>query len=144
MSVNNSSNQSQSAGKISTKLFTANDFIQYVESETNSVGEFAKNNPAGYKPPKYTIEHAPKELPLLAPEFESLSSQKRSTYQQRLAIKDADDCETVKKANFDATIKFTKETADSGLNYSPEAYKSYDNFLDVEKKAVGTSAVILP
>lgn len=142
--VVNNRNKSEGIGKISTKLFTANDFIQYVESETNSVGEFAKTHPEGYMPVQYKIEHAPKELPRLAPEFEVFASQKRSTYQQRLDIKNADDCETVKKADFDATMKFTSETAGSGTRHSLAADKSYDNFLDVETKAIGTVAVILP
>jgi hypothetical protein len=102
--------RSDSKVDIKVKLFTANDFIHYVEQATQTGGEFTKAHPQGYvAPASYRVE-TDKPLMQLAPEYQSAAKALYDLYPKRWAVKSSDECEALQKASFEEYRKFDTQT----------------------------------
>ncbi len=133
-----------SGGKISTKIFTARDFIAYVEASMDEPGAYLKQQPAGYVAPDFTLEPTPATLPPLDPVFEAHAGPLRDVYARYLKAATAAEQEALRKEAFQAQVAFTKATASLGSGVSVEANRAYNAFVSTRMETMGRSALIVP
>jgi len=133
-----------SGGKISTKIFTAPDFITYVEEGMGEPGAFKREQPAGYVAPVYTLEPAPATLPALDPAFEAHAGPLRDLYARWLKASTAAEQKTLRKEDFQASMAFTQATATLGSKLPVAANQAYNDFVTVRSTEMARSAVVLP
>ena len=133
-----------SGGKISTKIFTAPDFITYVEEGMGEPGAFKREQPAGYVAPVYTLEPAPASLPPLDPAFEAHAGPLRDLYARWLKASTAAEQKALRKEDFQASMAFTQATATLGSKLPVAANQAYNDFVTVRSTEMASSAVVLP
>ena len=133
-----------SGGKISTKIFTAPDFITYVEEGMGEPGAFKREQPAGYVAPVYTLEPAPASLPALDPAFEAHAGPLRDLYARWLKASTAAEQKALRKEDFQASMAFTQATATLGSKLPVAANQAYNDFVTVRSTEMACSAVVLP
>ncbi|HDS1040197.1 TPA: hypothetical protein QDZ42_003020 [Stenotrophomonas maltophilia] len=133
-----------SGGKISTKIFTAPDFITYVEEGMGEPGAFKREQPAGYVAPVYTLEPAPATLPALDPAFEAHAGPMRDLYARWLKATTAAEQKALRKEDFQASMAFTQATATLGSTLSVAANQAYNDFVTVRSTEMARSALVLP
>ncbi|MEN5118421.1 hypothetical protein ABE488_13970 [Luteimonas sp. TWI662] len=134
----------ENGGKISTKLFTPQAFIDYIEDASDRQGEFARLHPGGYTQPARALETAPAELPPLPQAFEPHAAPLRQAYAQRLQVNDAADCEAVRKRSHEALMAVTGATAMLHVDQSPQDNQAYNDFIDLYGRLMGAGALVLP
>ncbi|KLJ01679.1 hypothetical protein [Luteimonas sp. FCS-9] len=134
----------ENGGKISTKLFTPQAFIDYVETADDRQGAFAQRHPGGDVQPARALETAPAELPPLPPAFEPHSAPLRESYAQRLQVQDAADCEAVRKRSHEALMAITGATAMLHVDQSPEDNQAYNDVIHRYGRLMGAGALVLP
>ncbi len=86
-----------SGGQIVAKVFTAPDFITYVEEGMGEPGAFKRQQPAGYVAPAFSLEPAPASLPALDPAFEAHAAPLREVYARWLKATTADEQKALRK-----------------------------------------------
>lgn len=133
-----------SGGKISTKIFTAPDFITYVEEGMGEPGAFKREQPAGYVAPVYTLEPAPAALPALDPAFEAHAGPLRDLYARWLKASTAAEQKALRKEDFQASMAFTQATATLGSKLPVAANQAYNDFVTLRSTEMARSAVVLP
>ncbi|AWH48952.1 hypothetical protein C1925_07185 [Stenotrophomonas sp. SAU14A_NAIMI4_5] len=133
-----------SGGKISTKIFTAPDFITYVEEGMGEPGAFKREQPAGYVAPVYTLEPAPASLPALDPAFEAHAGPLRDLYARWLKASTAAEQKALRKEDFQASMAFTQATATLGSKLPVAANQAYNDFVTIRSTEMARSAVVLP
>ncbi|HDS0951528.1 TPA: hypothetical protein QDZ34_004119 [Stenotrophomonas maltophilia] len=133
-----------SGGKISTKIFTAPDFITYVEEGMGEPGAFTREQPAGYVAPVYTLEPAPATLPALDPAFEAHAGPMRDLYARWLKATTAAEQKALRKEDFQASMAFTQATATLGSTLPVAANQAYNDFVTVRSTEMARSALVLP
>lgn len=133
-----------SGGKISTKIFTAPDFITYVEEGMGEPGAFKREQPAGYVAPVYTLEPAPASLPALDPAFEAHAGPLRDLYARWLKASTAAEQKALRKEDFQASMAFTQATATLGSKLPVAANQAYNDFVTLRSTEMARSAVVLP
>lgn len=133
-----------SGGKISTKIFTAPDFITYVEEGMGEPGAFKREQPAGYVAPVYTLEPAPASLPALDPAFEAHAGPLRDLYARWLKASTSAEQKALRKEDFQASMAFTQATATLGSKLPVAANQAYNDFVTVRSTEMARSAVVLP
>lgn len=133
-----------SGGKISTKIFTAPDFITYVEEGMGEPGAFKREHPAGYVAPVYTLEPAPASLPALDPAFEAHAGPLRDLYARWLKASTAAEQKALRKEDFQASMAFTQATATLGSKLPVAANQAYNDFVALRSTEMARSAVVLP
>jgi len=131
-------------GKISTKIFTAPDFITYVEEGMGEPGAFKREQPAGYVAPVYTLEPAPATLPALDPAFEAHAGPMRDLYARWLKATTAAEQKALRKEDFQASMAFTQATATLGSTLPVAANQAYNDFVTVRSTEMARSALVLP
>lgn len=131
-------------GKISTKIFTAPDFITYVEEGMGEPGAFKREQPAGYVAPLYTLEPAPATLPALDPAFEAHAGPMRDLYARWLKATTAAEQKALRKEDFQASMAFTQATATLGSTLPVAANQAYNDFVTVRSTEMARSALVLP
>lgn len=131
-------------GRISTKIFTAPDFITYVETATGEPGAYRAQQPKGYVAPTYTVERAPAALPPLDPVLEAHAGPLRAIYARYLTTTDADAQRALQKEDFEASMAFTKATMLLHKDASEEARASYTAFSDARVRVMGRGVIVLP
>ncbi len=133
-----------SGGRISTKIFTAPDFITYVEEGMGEPGAFKREQPAGYVAPVYTLEPAPATLPALDPAFEAHAGPLRDLYTRWLKASTAAEQKALRMEDFQASMAFTQATATLGSKLPVAANQAYNDFVTVRSTEMARSAVVLP
>ncbi|MGE6334293.1 hypothetical protein [Stenotrophomonas sp. NPDC077659] len=133
-----------SGGKISTKIFTAPDFITYVEEGMGEPGAYTREQPAGYVAPVYTLEPAPATLPALDPAFEAHAGPLRDLYARWLKATTAAEQKALRKEDFQASMDFTQATATLGSTLPVAANQAYNDFVTVRSTEMARSALVLP
>ncbi len=133
-----------SGGKISTKIFTAPDFITYVEEGMGEPDAFKREHPAGYVAPVYTLEPAPASLPALDPAFEAHAGPLRDLYARWLKASTAAEQKALRKEDFQASMAFTQATATLGSKLPVAANQAYKDFVALRSTEMARSAVVLP
>lgn len=133
-----------SGGRISTKIFTAPDFITYVEEGMGEPGAFKREQPAGYVAPVYTLEPAPASLPALDPVFEAHAGPLRDLYARWLKASTSAEQKALRKEDFQASMAFTQATATLGSKLPVAANQAYNDFVTVRSTEMARSAVVLP
>ena len=133
-----------SGGKISTKIFTAPDFITYVEEGMGEPGAYKREQPAGYVAPVYTLEPAPASLPALDPAFEAHAGPLRDLYARWLKASTAAEQKALRKEDFQASMAFTQATATLGSKLPVAANQAYNDFVTLRSTEMARSAVVLP
>ena len=131
-------------GKISTKIFTAPDFITYVEEGMGEPGAYTREQPAGYVAPVYTLEPAPATLPALDPAFEAHAGPMRDLYARWLKATTAAEQKALRKEYFQASMAFTQATATLGSTLPVAANQAYNDFVTVRSTEMARSALVLP
>ncbi|WP_416058080.1 hypothetical protein [Stenotrophomonas maltophilia] len=131
-------------GKISTKIFTAPDFITYVEEGMGEPGAYTREQPAGYVAPVYTLEPAPATLPALDPAFEAHAGPMRDLYARWLKATTAAEQKALRKEDFQASMAFTQATATLGSTLPVAANQAYNDFVTVRSTEMARSALVLP
>ncbi|WP_367381810.1 hypothetical protein [Stenotrophomonas cyclobalanopsidis] len=133
-----------SGGKISTKIFTAPDFITYVEEGMGEPGAFKREQPAGYLAPVYTLQPAPASLPALDPAFEAHAGPLRDLYARWLKASTSAEQKALRKEDFQASMAFTQATATLGSKLPVAANQAYNDFVTARSTEMARSAVVLP
>ncbi|HEL3783802.1 TPA: hypothetical protein UM046_001561 [Stenotrophomonas maltophilia] len=131
-------------GKISTKIFTAPEFIRYVEEGMGEPGAYKREQPAGYVAPVYTLEPAPATLPALDPAFEAHAGPMRDIYTRWLKATTAAEQKALRKEDFEASMAFTHATATLGSKLPVAANEAYNDFVTVRSTEMARSALVLP
>ena len=131
-------------GRISTKIFTAPDFIAYVEASRGEPGAYRRQQPAGYQAPVFTLEPAPAALPALAPAFEAHAAPLRELYARYLKATTADAQLQLQQEAFQAQMAFTAATARLGADLPVEANTGYNTFVQTRATLMGSAALVVP
>jgi hypothetical protein len=133
-----------SGGQIVAKVFTAPDFIAYVEEGMGEPGAFKREQPAGYVAPAFSLEPAPASLPALDPAFEAHAAPLREVYAHWLKATTADEQKALRKQDFAAQMAFTSATATLGSGLGREANEAYNDFVSQRSQLMGRSALVVP
>lgn len=133
-----------SGGKISTKVFTAPDFIDYVEQSMGEPGAFKREQPAGYIAPAHSLEPAPSTLPALDPAFEAHAGPMRDLYARWLKASTASEQKALRKEDFKASMAFTQATMTLGAKLPVAANEAYNDFVTTRSTLMAQSALVLP
>ncbi len=131
-------------GRISTKIFTAPDFIAYVEASRGEPGAYRRQQPAGYQAPVFTLEAAPAALPALDPAFEAHAAPLRELYARYLKATTADAQLQLQQEAFQAQMAFTAATARLGADLPVEANTGYNTFVQTRATLMGSAALVVP
>ena len=134
----------ESGGRISTKIFTAADFIDYAEARSGQPGAYRRQQPAGYQAPTYTLEPAPTALPALDPAFERHAAPLREVYARYLKATTADAQLQLQQEAFQAQMAFTAATAALGAGLPVEANEAYNTFVQTRGSLMGSAALVVP
>jgi hypothetical protein len=134
----------ESGGRISTKIFTAADFIAYAEATSGQPGAYRRQQPAGYQPPRYALETAPTVLPPLDPVFEAHAGPLRELYARYLRATTADAQLQLQQEALQAQIAFTVATAALGSRLPVEANTAYNTFVETRSTLMGSAALVVP
>lgn len=134
----------QTGGQISSKIFTAADFIDYVETRSGQPGAYRRQQPAGYQPPTYALEPAPAALPALDPVFERHAAPLRELYARYLKATTADAQLQLQQEAFQAQMAFTAATAALGSGLPVEANEAYNTFVQTRSSLMGSAALVVP
>ena len=134
----------ESGGRISTKIFTAADFIAYVEDTTGDPGAYRRQQPAGYQPPHYVLETAPTALPALDPAFDAHAGPLRELYARYLNATTADAQLQLQQESSQAQMAFTAATASLGAGLPVEANRAYNTFVHTRGTLMGSAVLVVP
>ena len=130
-------------GRISTKIFTAPEFITYIEASMGEPGAYKREQPAGYVAPAYTLEPAP-ALPALDPAFEAHAGPMRDIYARWLKATTASEQKALRKEDFQAQMAFTQATMTLGAKLPVAANQAYNDFVTIRSTEMARSALVLP
>ncbi|HBS62862.1 MAG TPA: hypothetical protein DEB32_09100 [Stenotrophomonas sp.] len=130
----------ESGGRINTKIFTAPDFIAYVDPS----GAYLRAQPAGYVAPHYAPEAAPAALPPLDPVFEAHAGPLRELYTRYLHATTADAQLQLQQEAHQAQMAFTAATASLGSALPVEAHEAYNTFVETRSRLMGSAALVVP
>ncbi|MCW0402600.1 hypothetical protein [Xanthomonas sacchari] len=133
-----------SGGKIDRKIFTAPDFIAYVETGMGQPGAFERARPGRYVTPRFALEKAPATLPPLDPAYEAHAGALRALYARHLRATSADAQRALRKEAFQAQMAFTTATATLGASLPPSANEAYNTFVHAFGELTGRSALVVP
>ncbi|NYF35732.1 hypothetical protein [Stenotrophomonas sp. JAI102] len=133
-----------SGGRINAKIFTAPDFIAYVEAGMGQPGAYTRQQPKGYVAPVYTLDAAPTALPALDPAFEAHAGPLRELYSRYLQATTADAQLQLQQEAFQAQMAFTAATATLGSGLSKEANEGYNTFVRTRSTLMGSAALVVP
>lgn len=133
-----------SGGRINAKIFTAPDFIAYVEAGMGQPGAYARQQPRGYVAPTYALESAPAALPALDPAFEAHAGPLRELYTRYLHATTADAQLQLQQEAFQAQMAFTAATARLGSGLPKEANEGYNTFVKTRSTLMGSAALVVP
>jgi len=133
-----------SGGRINAKIFTAPDFIAYVEAGMGQPGAYARQQPQGYVAPAYALEAAPTALPALDPAFEAHAGPLRELYTRYLHATTADAQLQLQQEAFQAQMAFTAATATLGSGLPKEANEGYNTFVQTRSTLMGSAALVVP
>lgn len=134
----------ESGGRISTKIFTAADFIAYAEANAGQPGAYRRQQPAGYQPPHYALEAAPTTLPPLDPVFDAHAGPLRELYARYLTATTADAQLQLQQEALQAQMAFTAATASLGSRLPVEANRAYNTFVHTRSALMGSAALVVP
>ncbi|MEG2803701.1 hypothetical protein [Stenotrophomonas sp.] len=134
----------ETGGRISTKIFTAPDFIAYVEASQGEPGAYRRQQPAGYQAPVYALEPAPAALPALDPAFEAHAAPLRQIYARYLKATSADAQLQLQQEAFQAQMAFTAATATLGASLPVAANEAYNTFVLTRGQLMGSAALVVP
>ncbi|WP_369038450.1 hypothetical protein [Stenotrophomonas maltophilia] len=130
-------------GRISTKIFTAPEFITYIEAGMGEPGAYKREQPAGYVAPRYTLQPAP-ALPALDPAFEAHAGQVRDIYARWLKATTASEQKALRKEDVQAQMAFTRATMTLGAKLPVAANQAYNDFVTIRSTEMARSALVLP
>ena len=130
-------------GRISTKIFTAPEFITFIEASMGEPGAYKREQPAGYVAPAYTLEPAP-ALPALDPAFEAHAGPMRDIYARWLKATTASEQKALRKEDFQAQMAFTQATMTLGAKLPVAANQAYNDFVTIRSTEMARSALVLP
>ncbi|MCC7636023.1 hypothetical protein IEN52_18045 [Stenotrophomonas rhizophila] len=133
-----------SGGRIDSKIFTAPDFIDYLESSTGQRGAYRRQQPAGYQAPVHALQAAPAGLPALDPAFEAHAGPLRQLYARYLRATTADAQLQLQQEDFQAQMAFTAATAALGASLPAAANEGYNVFVHTHAKLMGSAALVVP
>lgn len=133
-----------SGGRISTKIFTATDFIAYVEASTDDPGAYRRQRHADYQVPAYTLEPAPSALPALDPAFEAHAGPLRELYARYLKATTADTQLQLQQESAQAQMAFTAATAALGSTLPAQANEAYNTFVHTRGALMGSAVLVVP
>lgn len=133
-----------SGGRINTKIFTAADFIAYVEQNSGEPGAYARQKPGGYVQPAHALETAPAQLPPLHPDYEAHAAAMRDTYARYLKATRADQQLALQKEAMQAQIDFTNATVMLAHKLPTEANEAYNDFVHTRGRLMGSSVLVVP
>ena len=131
-------------GRIMSKIFTAADFIAYVEENNGQPGAYLKQNPSGFVQPVYALEPMPAQLPPLHAEYEAHAGALRAVYARYLKAVTAEEQLKLQKDYFQAQTDFTHATATLGSSLPVNANEGYNDFVGALSQLMGSSAVVPP
>ncbi|MET0549067.1 MAG: hypothetical protein ABW002_07350 [Xanthomonas sp.] len=131
-------------GKIDRKIFTAPDFIAYVENGMGQPGAFKRERPGGYVTPHFALEKAPAALPALDPAYEAHAGPLRDLYARHLRATSADAQRALRKEAFQAQMAFAAATATLGASLPPSANAAYNTFVTAFGELTARSALVVP
>lgn len=134
----------KSGGRINAKIFTATDFIDYVEAGIGQPGAYARENPEGYVAPVYMLEPAPTQLPGLDPAFEAHAGPMRELYARYLKATSVDEQLKLQQESFQAQMAFTSATASIGATLPAAANEAYNDFVKARGTLMGSAALVVP
>lgn len=133
----------KSGGEINTKIFTAPDFIKYVEDSTGEPGAYARQNPKGYTAPTFTLPPPVTELPPLAPPFEAQAKPTRDVYARYLKATTTEQQLALQKEAFNVMMAFRPEGPEVA-KLPPAAHEQRNQFVSAFSQAIGSSAIVVP
>lgn len=134
----------QSGGRISSKIFTAPDFIAYVEDSRGEPGAYRRQQPAGYQAPAFALEAAPAALPALDPVFEAHAAPLRELYARYLKATSAEAQLQLQQEAFQAQMAFTAATAALGADLPVQAHQAYNAFVQTRGRLMGSAVLVVP
>jgi len=133
-------------GTIKAKIFTAADFIRYIEDINNQPGAYLQRNPAGFVQPLYTLEPIPAQLPPLHEKYEAHAGAMRDFYARYLKATTADEQVQLQKESFQMFMDASKATIaiESSRDLPVEARKGYGQFMQALNHILSCSALVVP
>lgn len=134
----------ESGGRINSKIFTAPDFIAYVEDGAGQPGAYLRAQPAGYVAPHYALEAAPATLPALDPAFEAHAGPLRELYTRYLHATTADSQLQLQQEAHQAQLAFTAATARLGATLPVDANEGYNTFVHTRSRLMGSAVLVVP
>lgn len=131
-------------GNFYSKLFTAQEFIDYYESEYGASGYFSSQRPNGFVQPLHTLERPSSTLPKLHPEYEAHSGPIRDIYARYLKATDPKEQRQLQKALGDAMNAFSDATSTVKPSKLPmEANQTHSDFVHGVYGAISKTAQVI-
>ncbi|MDL5595900.1 hypothetical protein QS468_24500 [Bacillus subtilis] len=131
-------------GKFYSKLFTAQEFIDYYESEYGASGYFSSQRPDGFVQPPHSLERPSSTLPEMHPEFEAHSGPLRDIYARYLKATDPKEQRQLQKAFGDAMNAFSSATSTVASSKLPmEANQIHSDFVKSVYGAISKTAQVI-
>ena len=136
--------QQQAGIERRNKLFSAVDFIAYLEKENEEPGSYLAANPAGYRTPEDPAPFTPTVLPALHPQFEAHAAAARQWHARYLAAIDPSEQKRLKKESFKVSVDFVQASAAAGRDLRPADHEQRNAFQSALGQATGMSAAVRP
>lgn len=133
----------RTGGKIVSKIFTAGDFIDYVEQSRQTPGAYLRQNPNGYRTPPASLDTALPSLPALTPAFEAHAAPLRAVHARYLQATDLQTQLALQKEAFQVMMDFKPVGAEVEKS-PPAAHEQRNQFVYAFNQTLGASAIVVP